>query len=93
MSTCWTVYAFKTGVWLMTMLSSLFVRWWVRLQTPRGGGTPILGQYGYVPWESRPPPPLFLALAAPKDSTFPTCAARKDPPFQNLRTIGPVLLT
>ena len=25
----------------------------------------------------------FLALAAPKVSTFSTCAARKDPPFQN----------
>ena len=44
----------------------------------RLGGTPILGQYGYVPRES----PLFSALAAPKDSTFSTRAARKDPLFQ-----------
>ena len=37
-------------------------------------GTPILGQYGYVPPKAPPPPPthpiFVLALAAPKDSTF-----------------------
>ena len=45
-----------------------------------GEGIPILGQYGYVTRES----PHFGPLAAPKDSTFSTCAARKDPSFQKI---------
>ena len=39
-------------------------------------GTPILGQYGYAMGK-----PLFSALATPKDSTFSTWVARRDPPF------------
>ena len=28
--------------------------------------------------------PFFFTLEAPKDSTFATCAARKDPPFKKI---------
>ena len=52
------------------------------IYSPRGVGwvLPYWGQYGYVPREN---PPIFT-LEAPKDSTFATCAARKDPPFQKM---------
>ena len=60
------------------MFINMVSRGWVAGGGGKGGGTPILGQYGYVPPEN----PQFSAWAAPKDSTFFTWTAPKDSPFQ-----------